>query len=928
MKNSGFESIEKKALSDKEFNSDSDSEKTDEEIIYNDCVNEEEEFLDTETHETIYEQNSKNLQNEINIIQPKNKSNKKNIKKPQGNLTNIHIEEPKSRKNKFHSYYSPKFDFAKKKRKKIEEVKTANDLFTEAFKKNNIKNSTNNEFDQEGNTMSTKISDIMYHKYVGQNDKKLNTTDVVISKMKDEELNLNKEALRTKDDSKRINSMITRQEIFQKKKISKLQEKEKELNDKLTQECIFMPNGIATSSRTIKDFNESQKKFLKDKQEEIDKIYKEIYEDKNKNKKIVLTSKQSEKIASAKNPNESKEQMYDRLHFEKLKNLKENYEKPKEEKKMTKKEINNLSNKLYKESIILKENKDKLTKEKLKKEINQEEHISDNSNKVLLSKFLNYYEKILTEIFHRSDNFQININEYKMILNNMGCINPNLQSDEMLIKESFFNILNPKDDKIETDSLLLFCLAALGIYKGNDDIKKTTIISQSNDNKKDKIPNNNRTSLNKLLNRKNEKPKIKTINEILISSLPKIDFEKIGFSNKIAKNIKLKFHHFIKGINESWSGDITKKKQERQEKLQMSYGKKPKSHSKNKKLHSNEIKNSTIMSNKSNNCEIKEINNNNINNDNNKITNKNKTINTNTNKYDEMYKRLQFRKDNNLKALQKKKEEDELALCTFQPNVDKRKNSNSKNKNININKNQNKANKKQIQQNIEKLYQEGKAAYIEKKKSIDPDPEDNLENKINCTFKPVIHKFNNEVFINNPIKEDIQKIEKIGVQKINQIEPKEYSKPMNFYIEPKINKEDIIDRVIPERISASTSIRNEDMERESKTALLKVEVNLDENNNTDKIIIYPGDDVREKTLQFCAKHKLNEEKKNTLMNIIMEKIEENQNIERISDNRNFNNNFTEDNNRISDSIKKDIELINIDDNNNDRNGENDTDNKE
>ena len=187
--------------------------------------------------------------------------------------------------------------------------------------------------------------------------------------------------------------------------------------------------------------------------------------------------------------------------------------------------------------------------------------------------------------------------------------------------------------------------------------------------------------------------------------------------------------------------------------------------------------------------------------------------------------------------------------------------------------------------------------------------------------------------MNNPIKDDIQKIEKIGEQKINQMGVKEYSKPMNFYIESKLNKEDIIDRVISER--NSTTVRNDDAdkererekekERESRTALLKVEVNLDENNNTDKIIIYPGDDVKEKTLQFCAKHKLNEEKKNTLMNIIMEKIEENQNMEKKDDNNNNNNNIDEDNNRISESIKKDIELINIENNTDKINNENEND---
>ena len=108
---------------------------------------------------------------------------------------------------------------------------------------------------------------------------------------------------------------------------------------------------------------------------------------------------------------------------------------------------------------------------------------------------------------------------------------------------------------------------------------------------------------------------------------------------------------------------------------------------------------------------------------------------------------------------------------------------------------------------------------------------------------------------------------------------KEYKKPMNFYIEQKLNKEDIYDRVILERYNQKNS--ENERENENETALLKVEVNLDENNNTDKIIIFPGDDVMEKTLQFCSKHRLSEEKKNTLINIIMEKIDESKNGENL-----------------------------------------------
>jgi hypothetical protein len=360
--------------------------------------------------------------------------------------------------------------------------------------------------------------------------------------------------------------------------------------------------------------------------------------------------------------------------------------------------------------------------------------------------------------------------------------------------------------------------------------------------------------------------------------MPNLDMDKYGFSNKIAKNINKKFHTFVKGINESWTGDITKKKQERYEKHDNNINQKvPRASSQNKKSTLRNLDNNTKLD-----MNINQKNN-----------GKNNTIPVNSKNFEELYKRLNQKKEkNNLKCYKNKKELEEMGPCTFQPNVNKLNNNNSKEKN------KNKLNSKQIDKNFEKLYQEGKASYLQKKKySIEPDPEDNLENQINCTFKPQIHQFNNEVFINNPIKDELKKFEKIREQRMSDIANKEFEKTMNFVIEPKLNKEDIIDRVIPERFSYKNNIcsNNNDIsekENEVDNALLKVEVNLDENNNTDKIIIYPGDDVKEKTLQFCQKHKLNEEKKNTLMNIIMEKIEETKNginEEKNEENNNINN---------------------------------------
>ena len=865
---------------DEEANEEPISEETEEEIIDNNCIDEdEEEFFEEEKskspkNEIIKNQNkrkSPKLNKNLHLIKEekfeeteKNKMNQKIISYKENK--NIQLNQNKSQKNKFHAYYSPKFDFARKKNKKIEEVKRPDDLFIKAIEKTKRKNESNKEYDQEGNTLSTKITDILYDKYIGQNGKKVITIDV-ISKMRDEEVRVNREAMRTKEDAKKITNMLNRQEDFEKLKINKLKEKEKEINDKINQECIFMPNGINTSSRTPDDFYNSQLKFIEKKEDNINQIYKNIMDNENKNMNVILTSKISEKIASAKNPNESKEDFLKRLHYEKLKNVRENLEKPKEKKKLTKEQVNDLSNKLYKEGQIFRDNKDKKQKEKLLKDMNsnREELISEKSNKVLLDKFISYYEKVIYDIFNRNNNFQINFEEYKLILYNMGCINPNSQKDDELVKESFNKYLKPTEDKIDTYAFLIFGLAALGIYKGNDEVKQQKIHSSIN------IENNNRNinlspgsqrNINKLnINKRsnnNSKSKLKTSGELIKMSLPSLDLNKYGYTNKVTKIIKQKFLPFVKGLNRSWVGDISKRKKERREKTEETQ--KPE-----------ELKR--------NNRKIMQYNNKENKKENSKERNK---INFGkSNKLEDIYKIIQQKKENDLKNLKAKKEAEELALCTFQPNVNKQKNGN---RNIN---------KKQIKKDIEKLYQEGKASYILRKKLIGHDPEDNDENKINCTFKPVINQYNNEMFSKNPLKEDMQKFEKIREKKMNNSQ-RGYERPMNFGIESKINKEDIIDRVVPDRNSYKNENVYEDNKKEEITPLLNVEVNLDEKNNTDKIIIFPGDNAREKTIQFCIKHKLNEEKKNTLLNIILQKMKES--IDNEEDRETHENN-KEDNNK-------------------------------
>ena len=94
---------------------------------------------------------------------------------------------------------------------KISPSETANELFKKA-----MKNTKTTPFEL-GNTQTTKISEILYEKVVNQNDKKSKHVDV-LSKIKDEEILQDREAMRSKDDVKKITNMINRLEVFEKLK--------------------------------------------------------------------------------------------------------------------------------------------------------------------------------------------------------------------------------------------------------------------------------------------------------------------------------------------------------------------------------------------------------------------------------------------------------------------------------------------------------------------------------------------------------------------------------------------------------------------------------------------------------------------------------------------------------------------------------------
>ena len=727
-----------------------------------------------------------------------NNKNKKQLKSPKINKEN------KSKK-KAHDHQDEHLD-----RNDNDENGAMEELFKKASKRGVNKGFKTIELDNEKNSMSTKVTEVLYDKYVGQNIQKSKHLDIY-SKIKDEEIRQGREATKTKQDAKKINNMIVRQEDYEKLKSDKKKGRQKEIKNKIHDEC-FNPNGKKNiSSRTPNDFYIDQKRFIDKKEKVINKIHQNILDKEANNVNgAELISKNSEKLANRKIPNESREDFCKRLAEEKLKNIRGVLEAPREEKKLTRQELKDLTDKLHKEGETFKNNRIKKKQEEIKKIKNLEKNdfVLQKSKKVLFDKFMSIYENTLNELFDKKDNFQIDYDEYVSILNHLEFIKSSNANNDNLVKESF-NSLKPQEDKIDTYSFLMFALAALGIYKGNDEkveehSSKVTVI------KGEKIEDNQKqeNEIHKLHNKENKKNnQIKISSELIKAYLPNLDLEKYGFSGKECKMIKAKYLPFVSGISESWAKDIFKRKQERQEEN------KKNNLEESKKLEKKLKREGVIVES----FRKKVLKDEFLQQDSSNDTNNEKSISKLTNnnvvksfKVEDMYEILQKKKQRELDTLKAKQEEAILQECTFQPN--------SKTRPVN---------KKEVAKNIEKLYIEGKNSYIRKKQKEDKDPDLNSENEKNCTFKPVIKDYKGKYFENNPLKEDM-KVKKKETDK-------EVIKQMTFGIEPKSNKDDIYKRVIPNRKEKiNANLKNDFIEctcldEDDKQSIMKIEINLDNN---------------------------------------------------------------------------------------------------
>ena len=125
----------------------------------------------------------------------------------------MHFNKSKKRKNEVQN--EPSID-----EDNNEEKITTNELFKKAIDNNMNKCFPTIELDNDGNTLSTKITEVLYDKYVGQNLHKSKHLDIY-SKIKDEEIRQERLAAKTKQDAQKINNMIERQEDYEKLKLNK-----------------------------------------------------------------------------------------------------------------------------------------------------------------------------------------------------------------------------------------------------------------------------------------------------------------------------------------------------------------------------------------------------------------------------------------------------------------------------------------------------------------------------------------------------------------------------------------------------------------------------------------------------------------------------------------------------------------------------------
>lgn len=703
---------------------------------------------------------------------------------------------------------------AKKNKNKVKAVSNTNN--------NNNNNNKHNKLTNNQKTVFTKIAEDLFNKFTDKSyqNKKSSCFDLIIN---DTYLNrVNEKG--DKESTAKFNNFSLRNKEFREKKKAKLQEKIEKNNAEIDLACTHIPNGKIHQGEDLrkpeeflndhlKYYNTRDLNIQQQKENQINTTNSLMKESPEISKK----SKRLAKKKRAKNPEGEGKVVHDRLFTEKLSKLKTHLVKEKEEKltetqkllkygsnkkkeqpKKTQEEINTLVIKLHTDA----ENRKKTKEDFFSSSSNKNELTTVSSQKLVLENYINSFELALLNLFNKKEDILMNFEEFKALITNLGFLkldttdkvnleeNESVKKDNSLLMNAWKILTNntenkEEEEKVDSNQVLLFTCAIQGLYKGE---KKDTENEVENDekNRNDNNANSNLNSPNKkkCVNGKNDiSPKkspfkmpnrfgttaehhryasslgntfgighllstptnkneslsspLKQNINVLKKIMPDFDFDKYSFDEKTAQNIRSTFANWNLAKSEFCSLNKRKNRKNNVSNLQQTFF--------------NTVKASDKLRRSAENFRrriFEEAENTNLSMKQDETTNKDNFVKKKL-KLEEVYNILKIKKENDLIKQREEKEAEQLKHCTFQPNLGKR-------------------NHDVVDQDaILKLYKHG-VEKVRKAKNSQTELKDDFEN---CSFKPSVNKFNEKIFLENPlvhdknVKKEVERFERARLEK-------------------------------------------------------------------------------------------------------------------------------------------------------------------
>ncbi len=341
----------------------------------------------------------------------------------------------------------------------------------------------------------TKLSEIMFDNLIKENDNNRNFYNY--ESLTNEHYLLNYSKKFNKENKETIKNFIERSQNYE----NYLKRKKDENIKFIKLEKKNKSSSRLKSFRTIDEFLNDQKQFEENKNNSIERLKNKQEEKTNlliRDKPLINSN--SNRILQKSRNGKTEQSIYLKLYGESTyrkqnEHIKRNHTES-SRRKMNNKDISNLCEKLFLDSIKREHNKKEAVKNNFKEITKQNKITSKYSNELLSNKFLNIYKKEISNIFNKNveDDFEINFQQYILLLYNIGFITKNYSTNEKiddnlvkeykLLKESWKVLTRNKEfdinDNINSHKLIIFLLSTLGIYDGNNNdsiLKKYSYIN-------------------------------------------------------------------------------------------------------------------------------------------------------------------------------------------------------------------------------------------------------------------------------------------------------------------------------------------------------------------------------------------------------------------------------------------------------------------